>query len=95
MAKTSELRALAAGFGLLSDPTRLGILKALANGPKNVTSLCKTLGLKQPTISPHLGLLGMGRLVIGTRKGKEVEYVTAVPEMWVMASALKKMTPKR
>ena len=39
MAKASELRDLAAGFAQLSDPTRLGILKMLAGGPKNVTAL--------------------------------------------------------
>jgi DNA-binding transcriptional ArsR family regulator len=45
-------------------------------GQKNVTALCDGLGLKQPTVSHHLGLLRMGRLVVGTRKGKSVVYVT-------------------
>ena len=58
MAKGSRaaFRDQAQGFGLLSDPTRLGILSQLAKGPKNVTALCKTLGLKQPTVTYHLGL---------------------------------------
>ena len=72
-AKT-ELREWARGFALLSDPTRLGILKLLSGGPQNVTSMCDALGLKQPTVSHHLGLLRMGRLVTGTRKGKSVIY---------------------
>ena len=69
-----DLTDMAFGCSLLSDQTRLGILKLLTAGPKNVTALCRRLGLKQPTISHHLGLLRMGRLVIGTRAGKSVIY---------------------
>ena len=72
----ADLRDQAQGFGLLSDPTRLGILSLLAKGPKNITALCKALGLKPPTASHHLGLLRMGRLVVGTRQGKSVVYST-------------------
>jgi len=78
----SDLRDSAQGFGLLSDPTRLGILAQLAKGPKNATALCKGLGLKQPTVSHHLGLLRMGRLVVGTRQGKAVEYSTRSRPSW-------------
>ena len=94
MAKRSEFVEWARGFSLLSDPTRLGILKMLSSGPKNVTSLCDGLGLKQPTISHHLGLLRMGRLVIGTRKGKSVMYSTDKACMKELAAALAKLTPK-
>jgi len=55
-----------------------GSLTIAAASPKNVTPLRKTLGLKQPTVSYHLGLLRMGRLVEGIRKGKSVVYVTDV-----------------
>ncbi len=95
MTKASELRDLSAGFGLLSDPTRLGILKMLAAGPKNVTALCDGLGLKQPTVSHHLGLLRMGRLVIGTRKGKSVVYVTDASALKTLGAATAKLTPKK
>jgi DNA-binding transcriptional ArsR family regulator len=82
------------GFGLLSDPTRLGILSQLAKGSKNITALCKVLGLKQPTVSHHVGLLRMGRLVVGTRQGKAVEYSTDKANLKALASALAKMMPK-
>jgi len=74
--------------------TRLGILSLLAKGPKNVTALCKGPGLKQPTVSHHLGLLRMGRLVVGTRKGKAVEYATDKANLKALASALGKLMPK-
>ena len=90
----ADLRDQAQGFGLLSDPTRLGILSQLAKGPKNVTALCKALGMKQPTVSYHLGLLRMGRLVINTRQGKSVVYSTDKANLKALASALGKMMPK-
>ena len=96
MAKVSRaaFRDLAQGFGLLSDPTRLGILAQLATGPKNVTALCKALGSKQPAVSHHLGLLRMGRLVINTRQGKSVAYSTDKANLKVLASALARLMPK-
>jgi len=70
----SDVRDCAATFSLLSDPTRLGILALLAKGPQSVGGLCDALGMKQPAVSHHLGLLRMGRLVEGKRQGKSVIY---------------------
>jgi ArsR family transcriptional regulator, arsenate/arsenite/antimonite-responsive transcriptional repressor len=95
MAKKSELAELARGFAMLSDPTRLGILKLLAGGPKNVTALCGGLKLKQPTISHHLGLLRMGRLVAGTRKGKSVVYIAESASLKELAAGIAKLTPSK
>lgn len=90
----AQLREWARDFKLLGDPTRLGILAELADRPQNVSSLCKTLKLKQPTISHHLGLLRMGRLVTSTRQGKSVQYSAEKANLKAMASALVRLTPK-
>jgi len=90
----AAFRDQAQGFGLLSDPTRLGILALLAKGPKNVTVLCKALGLKPQMASHHLGLLRMGRLVINTRQGKSVVYSTDKANLKALASALGKLIPR-
>ena len=76
MARSSEqaFTDLANFFGLLSDPTRLRIMLLLAKEASNVTDLCDELHLKQPTVSYHLGLLRMNRLLKATRKGKQVIY---------------------
>ena len=95
MARASEMRDLASGFGLLSDATRLGILKMLATGPKNVTSLCDGLGRRQPAVSHHLGLLRMGRLVVATRKGRTVVYLVDTDCLKELAAAVAKLTPKK
>jgi len=95
MAKRSELDEWAVGFGLLSNPTRLGALKVLTTGPKNVTALCKALGRKEPAISHSVGLLRRGRLVIGTRKGKSVTYCIDPARMKALAAAIVKLTPRK
>jgi DNA-binding transcriptional ArsR family regulator len=94
MARGSELDELVRGFSLLSAPTRLAILKALVAGPRNVTALCRVVGQKQPTMSHHLGLLRMGRLVKGTRAGKSVLYAVDSAAMKTLAAGIKKLTRK-
>ena len=70
----ATLDNMATSMGLLSDKTRLGIVLKLAKGPSNVTDLCKHLKLPQPTVSHHLGLLRMNRLIVNKRAGKQVVY---------------------
>ena len=69
-----ELEPLVSLFRLLSDKTRLNILMLLTQGERNVTSLCDELGLPQPTVSHHLGLLRMSNLIGNRRNGKQVFY---------------------
>ena len=94
-ASRAAFRDQAQGFGLLSDPTRLGVLSLLAKGPKNVTALCKAMKLKPPTISHHLALLRMGRLVQGTREGKAVVYTADKANLKALAAGLARLTPKK
>jgi DNA-binding transcriptional ArsR family regulator len=69
-----DLEQLTSLFRLLSDKTRLTILFLLAEGERNVTSLCDELGLPQPTVSHHLGLLRVNQVIANRRKGKQVFY---------------------
>ena len=69
-----DLEPLAGLFRLLSDKTRLRILILLAKGERNVTSLCEELKLPQPTVSHHLGLLRIERIISNRRHGKQVFY---------------------
>jgi len=73
-ATDEQLEQLAALFRLLSDRTRLNLLMLLSDGEKNVTSLCETLRLPQPTVSHHLGLLRMSNVIGNRRNGKQVFY---------------------
>jgi len=69
-----DLEQLSSLFRILADKTRLSILLRLADGEHNVTRLCESLGLPQPTVSHHLGLLRMNNLVGSRRYGKQVFY---------------------
>ena len=69
-----QTEQLADLFKLLSDQTRLRILVMLAGGERNVGSICQELGLPQPTVSHHLGLLRMQNLIKNRRNGKQVFY---------------------
>ena len=65
---------VAAANQLLADATRLKLLLLLGGGEANVTELCKRLGLGQPTVSHHLGLLRTAGVVEPRRQGKRVFY---------------------
>src|SRR5204863_8801538 len=73
-ASDQDLEQLTTLFRLLSDKTRLNILFLLANGERNVSSLCDELQLPQPTVSHHLGLLRMSNVISNRRSGKQVFY---------------------
>ncbi len=74
-ALAQEISQLEADFCFaLSDPTRLLILYALADGPHNVTELSTELDVIQPTASRHLKVLRDRGLVYAVRQGTTVTY---------------------
>ena len=73
-ASEQDLEQLASLFKLLSDKTRLNILLLLADGERNVTSVCEQLRLPQPTVSHHLSLLRLHNVIGNRRDGKQVFY---------------------
>jgi DNA-binding transcriptional ArsR family regulator len=70
--------AVAAEFAslceLLSFPLRVRVLLILRRGEQNVTSLVKQLGVSQPNMSHHLGLLREAGLLATRRVGKSIVY---------------------
>jgi DNA-binding transcriptional ArsR family regulator len=70
--------AVAAEFAslceLLSFPLRVRVLLILRRGEQNVTSLVEQLGVSQPNMSHHLGLLREAGLLATRRVGKSVFY---------------------
>ena len=90
----SNLVELAQRYAMFSDRTRLRILQILARGPRNVTSLCKELKLKQPIVSTHLGLLRMSGFVEGKRKSREIIYETNKAALKTLLSGIASLTPR-
>ena len=59
------------GFG---DPSRLGILDALRQGPLTVSEIVKATGLTQSNVSNHLSCLRDCGLVTAEQQGRYVTY---------------------
>lgn len=66
----TDTREMARLLKLAADPSRLRSLFALLDGERNVTDLCREVGITQPALSHHLALLRAGRLIDPRRKGK-------------------------
>jgi ArsR family transcriptional regulator len=82
-----DIEKLAEIFKALSDPTRLRLVKLLADrapgevepdecggGPLCVNALAHRLGITQSAVSQHLRVLRQARLVKGERRGSFVHY---------------------
>jgi len=74
----------------LSDPTRLRILRHLAEEPLTQAQLSRRLRLRAPTVTHHLKALRMAKLVrltIGIKEGKKTKRYAARPEAVTAAFA--------
>jgi DNA-binding transcriptional ArsR family regulator len=77
----TDLAVAAALFRGLADPTRLAILRRLAEGEARVTVLTGALGLAQSTVSGHLACLRDCGLITGRPEGRQMFYALAQPEL--------------
>ena len=72
---TQEITHLHADLcSALADPTRLLLLYALSDQPRNVTELTQDLNVPQSNVSRHLKVLRDSGLVKTTRHGPTVQY---------------------
>lgn len=65
----------------LGESSRRSILSELRTGPKNVTDLVESTGLKQPNVSNHLSRLREKGIVRSSKIGRQVFYSLASPEV--------------
>jgi DNA-binding transcriptional ArsR family regulator len=61
-------------FRMLSDSTRLAILRVLMAGEKNVTQVVEETGRGQANVSKHLKMLAEAGLVARRKEGLQVFY---------------------
>ncbi|WP_280722726.1 metalloregulator ArsR/SmtB family transcription factor [Kitasatospora sp. MAA4] len=61
-------------LGLLADRTRLGLLRRLAEGEADVTTLTEASGVARPSVSQHLARLRLAGLVTTRKEGRRVVY---------------------
>ena len=72
--KLEEYENVAETCKMLADKTRVAMIALLADGKSSVGDLCDKLKLPQPTVSHHLALLRMSRVVDRKRQGREMHY---------------------
>jgi ArsR family transcriptional regulator, cadmium/lead-responsive transcriptional repressor len=75
------LSAAVALFRSLGDPTRLAIVRRLAEGEARVVDLTRALGLAQSTVSKHVACLRGCRLVDYRAEGRQSFYFLSHPEL--------------
>ena len=69
-------------FKALSDETRLRILSLMKDGEICVCDIAETLGMTQPNISFHLGMLKEAGLIIDRKNGRWVHYSLNYSDMF-------------
>jgi len=84
-------------FKALSDETRLRIIKLLEHGELCVCDIGAALGMVQPKVSFHLGVLKYSGLLKDRKQGKWVHYSLDESEMFkrfLLLSVAEKVSDK-
>jgi DNA-binding transcriptional ArsR family regulator len=76
-----DLTPAVALFRSLGDPTRLAIVRRLAEGEARVVDLTRALGLAQSTVSKHLACLRDCQLIDYRTEGRQSFYSLTRPEL--------------
>lgn len=74
-------RELASFFSVLSHPLRLGVVFALAQGERDVTTLAAETQATQTAVSQALARLRAARLVTERREARHVHYSLTLAEL--------------
>ena len=74
MLPDEEYSDIADFYKVFGDSTRLRILFFLDKGESNVNAISSELGISQSSVSQHLKLLRVARLVSWRKDGKNIIY---------------------
>jgi DNA-binding transcriptional ArsR family regulator len=90
-ARASSLAPAVSLFRSLGDPTRLAIIRRLAEGEARVVDLTRELGLAQSTVSAHLACLRDCGLAAWRPEGRQSFYALARPELLDVLAAAERL----
>jgi DNA-binding transcriptional ArsR family regulator len=82
----AQVEAVARLFGVLSEPSRLVLLRALHDQPRTVSELVEVCDMKQANVSKHLAVLHDHNLVKRRREGVCVRYQIADPLVFALCN---------
>ena len=69
-----EATRMSAGLKALCDANRIRILEILVGGEFCVSDLVQRLGVDQPKVSHHLGILRAAAIIRSRRDGRHINY---------------------
>ena len=81
-AKREQAEQVANRMKVLSDPTRVAILRQLMHDSFTITDLANYFELSQPTVSVHMKALREADLVESEKTGNQTRYRVAGPRVW-------------
>jgi DNA-binding transcriptional ArsR family regulator len=84
----AQIEEAARLFGILSDSSRLKLLRALMAEPLTVSELIEATGMKQGNVSKHLGILLTARFVAREREGNFARYSLADPKLYQLCELM-------
>ncbi len=77
----AQLNSAAGTFALLASPTRLHLVWLITNGPYDVGTLAKRVGLTIATVSQHLSKLRLAGVITARRSGRRQIYAVEDPHV--------------
>lgn len=77
----AQLHSAAGTFALLASPTRLHLVWLITNGPYDVGTLAKRVGLTIATVSQHLSKLRLAGVITARRSGRRQIYAVEDPHV--------------
>lgn len=75
----AQLVEVARLFGMLAEPSRLKLLRALMQGSMTVSDLMESTGMRQGNVSKHLSVLLGGGFVERAQEGNFARYELTDP----------------
>jgi ArsR family transcriptional regulator len=81
-------------FAALSDPVRVRIVDLLAGGGRCVCDLLRDVDVAPNLLSYHLRVLRRAGLIVGTRRGRWVDYRLAQEGLDRLHAALPSVSPE-
>jgi len=71
---SAEATRMSAGLKALCDANRIRILEILVGGEFCVSDLVQRLGVDQPKVSHHIGILRAAAIIRSRRDGRHINY---------------------
>lgn len=84
----AHLEEVAGLFSVLSEPSRLKLLRALMERAMTVTELMEATNMKQGNVSKHMSVLLTARFVRREREGNFVRYVLSDPTIFQLCTLM-------